>query len=38
VIALPLATARLVVRRFTDADAEALAAYRSHPDVARFQN
>lgn len=37
-IALPLATARLVVRRFTDADAEALAAYRSHPDVARFQN
>ncbi|HSL58304.1 MAG TPA: GNAT family N-acetyltransferase [Acidimicrobiales bacterium] len=38
VIALPLRTDRLVVRRMTPADAAALAAYRSHPDVARHQS
>jgi aminoglycoside 6'-N-acetyltransferase len=32
-----LRTERLVLRRFTDADAETLAAYRSEPDVARYQ-
>jgi aminoglycoside 6'-N-acetyltransferase len=32
-----LATARLVVRRFAAADAGALAAYRSDPEVARYQ-
>ena len=32
-----LLTPRLVLRRFTPADTEALAAYRSIPDVARFQ-
>ncbi|HWD78977.1 MAG TPA: GNAT family N-acetyltransferase, partial [Kribbella sp.] len=32
-----LRTERLSVRRFTAADAERFAAYRSDPDVARFQ-
>jgi aminoglycoside 6'-N-acetyltransferase len=32
-----LATPRLVVRRFAAADAGALAAYRSEPEVARYQ-
>ncbi|WP_319212096.1 GNAT family protein [Streptomyces sp. ME02-8801-2C] len=30
-------TARLVLRRFTPADAPALAAYRSDPEVSRYQ-
>jgi aminoglycoside 6'-N-acetyltransferase len=33
-----LMTARLVLRRFTPADAGPLAAYRSIPEVARFQD
>jgi aminoglycoside 6'-N-acetyltransferase len=33
-----LTTPRLVIRRFIAADAEAFAAYRSVPDVARFQS
>ena len=33
-----LVTPRLVVRRFTLADAEAFAAYRSVPEVARYQS
>ena len=33
-----LTTARLVIRRFRPADAEALAAYRSDPVVARYQS
>lgn len=37
-IALPLVTARLIVRRVTHDDAETLAAYRSDPEVARFQS
>jgi RimJ/RimL family protein N-acetyltransferase len=37
-IELPLSTARLTIRRFEPGDAGALAAYRSHPDVARFQS
>ena len=32
-----LRTARLVIRRFALADAEAFAAYRSDPEVARYQ-
>jgi aminoglycoside 6'-N-acetyltransferase len=32
-----LATPRLVVRRFTAADASTLAVYRSDPEVARYQ-
>jgi aminoglycoside 6'-N-acetyltransferase len=32
-----LATPRLVIRRFAAADARALAAYRSEPEVARYQ-
>lgn len=36
-IALPLSTDRLVVRRFAPGEAATLAAYRSHPDVARYQ-
>ena len=32
-----IATERLVLRRFRAADAETLAAYRSDPDVARYQ-
>jgi RimJ/RimL family protein N-acetyltransferase len=32
-----LATPRLVVRRFAGRDAKAFAAYRSEPDVARYQ-
>ncbi|GGP42666.1 GNAT family N-acetyltransferase [Saccharothrix coeruleofusca] len=32
-----LVTRRLVLRRFQDSDAEALAAYRSDPEVARYQ-
>lgn len=32
-----LRTPRLVIRRFTVADAEAFAAYRSDPEVARYQ-
>ena len=35
---LPIATDRLVLRRFSGDDAEVLAAYRSDPDVARFQS
>lgn len=34
---LPLSTRRLVLRRLTVADAAAFAAYRSDPDVARYQ-
>lgn len=34
---LPLSTRRLVLRRLTEADAAAFAAYRSDPDVARYQ-
>src|SRR5688500_4902548 len=30
-------TERLVLRRFTDGDAEPLLAYRSDPEVARYQ-
>jgi RimJ/RimL family protein N-acetyltransferase len=33
-----IATERLVLRRFRAADAETLAAYRSDPDVARYQS
>jgi len=33
-----IATERLVVRRFRPADAPVLAAYRSDPEVARFQS
>ena len=33
-----LLTPRLVMRRFTDADATPFAAYRSVPEVARFQS
>ncbi len=33
-----LRTSRLVLRRFTPADAPAFAAYRSDPDVARYQS
>jgi aminoglycoside 6'-N-acetyltransferase len=33
----PLQTERLVLRRSTPADAEAIAAYRSIPDVGRYQ-
>lgn len=33
-----LLTERLVIRRFTTADAEAFARYRSVPDVARYQS
>jgi RimJ/RimL family protein N-acetyltransferase len=35
---LPITTARLVLRTFTPADAGSLAAYRSDPDVARYQS
>ena len=31
-------TERLTLRRFTTADAEAFAAYRSDPDIARYQS
>ncbi len=31
-------SARLIVRRFRPGDAPALAAYRSDPDVARYQS
>lgn len=34
---LPLRTGRLLVRRFTVADVEAFAGYRSDPAVARYQ-
>lgn len=33
-----LTTDRLVIRRFVPADADALAAYRSDPEVARYQS
>jgi len=33
-----IGTGRLVLRRFRSADAETLAAYRSDPDVARYQS
>ncbi len=33
-----LATERLTIRRFTQADAVTFAAYRSDPDVARYQS
>jgi aminoglycoside 6'-N-acetyltransferase len=35
---LPIVTARLVLRQFASADAEALADYRSDPEVARYQS
>jgi RimJ/RimL family protein N-acetyltransferase len=35
---LPMRTDRLVIRRFELADAAVLAAYRSDPDVARYQS
>lgn len=35
---LPLHTARLTLRAFTAADAAIFAAYRNHPDVARYQD
>ncbi|MCR6487487.1 GNAT family N-acetyltransferase [Amycolatopsis sp. OK19-0408] len=35
---LPLSTERLLVRRFTAADVPAFAAYRSDPEVARYQS
>jgi RimJ/RimL family protein N-acetyltransferase len=35
---VPIATERLLLRRFSDADAETLAAYRSDQDVARYQS
>jgi RimJ/RimL family protein N-acetyltransferase len=35
---LPIATHRLVLRPFRGDDAEVLAAYRSDPDVARYQS
>lgn len=35
---LPIETARLVLRQFDPTDAENLAAYRSDPDVARYQS
>ncbi len=35
---LPIVTARLVLRPFDPADAEALADYRSDPEVARYQS
>jgi RimJ/RimL family protein N-acetyltransferase len=34
---LPITTERLIMRRFTMADAPALSHYRSQPDVAHFQ-
>jgi RimJ/RimL family protein N-acetyltransferase/predicted lactoylglutathione lyase len=35
---LPVSTERLVVRRFAPGDAAAFAAYRSDPEVARYQS
>jgi aminoglycoside 6'-N-acetyltransferase len=35
---LPLHTTRLILRRFTEADAEVFLAYRNDPDVARYQS
>jgi RimJ/RimL family protein N-acetyltransferase len=35
---LPIKTARLVLRQFDSADAATLSAYRSDPDVARYQS
>ena len=35
---LPLSTPRLVLRRFIEADAVSFAAYRSDPEVARYQD
>ena len=35
---LPLYSSRLVLRRFTEADAVPFAAYRSDPEVARYQD
>lgn len=34
----PITTERLLIRPFTVRDADALAAWRSHPDVARYQS
>lgn len=34
---LPIATERLLLRRFRDDDRAAFLAYRRHPDVARYQ-
>ncbi len=34
----PLSTDRLVLRPLVPADAEAMFAYRAHPDVSRYQN
>jgi RimJ/RimL family protein N-acetyltransferase len=35
---VPLATARLTLRRLTSSDSETMFFYRSNPDVARYQN
>lgn len=35
---LPLTTQRLVLRRLTDSDTPALAAYHNDPEVARYQS
>ena len=35
---LPLHTARLLLRRFTDTDQDAIVAYRNDPEVARYQS
>jgi RimJ/RimL family protein N-acetyltransferase len=37
-LGLPLVTRRLVLRRFRDSDLEAFLAYRSDPEVARYQS
>lgn len=37
-LTLPIATDRLVIDRLAPADAPTLAAYRSEPDVARYQS
>ncbi len=34
----PLTSERLILRRFIDSDAQALAAYRNDPEVARYQS
>jgi aminoglycoside 6'-N-acetyltransferase len=35
---LPLTTERLILRRLSDGDSHALAAYRNDPEVARYQS
>ena len=37
-LSLPLATSRLILRRFQGSDLEAFLAYRNDPDVARYQS